>query len=122
MHRAYTSMITNLNPEDPGSTASETSVSNHLTARRNNPGSHGFCFSVVKTSDYEPSMNYSLEVRMFHLRTYLVDSNDNSHCRVYCGGISSSSISIELYTKIKVELVISNRSSSYDRNLVNGIE
>jgi hypothetical protein len=30
-------MVTNINPEDGGSTVSETLVSTHLTTRRNNP-------------------------------------------------------------------------------------
>jgi hypothetical protein len=38
-------MIMNINPEDGGSTASETLVSNHLTTRRNNPENKEFSSS-----------------------------------------------------------------------------
>jgi hypothetical protein len=47
----YISMIMNHNPEDGGSTAFETLVTNHHITRRNNPENHDF--SSVKTSNYE---------------------------------------------------------------------
>jgi hypothetical protein len=53
----YISMITNLNPEDGGYTASETLVSNHLTTVRNNPENpyiRKFCLKIV----YKSTNNY----------------------------------------------------------------
>jgi hypothetical protein len=51
-HNGYISLIRNSNPEDAGSTASKTLVSNHQITRRNTPENHEFGFCAVKTSNY----------------------------------------------------------------------
>jgi hypothetical protein len=78
------SKITKLIPEEGGSTASETLVSNHLTTwsnnnnnnnNNNNPENHEFCFSAVKPRimllmdkfyiHYARSINYRFKTQIW---------------------------------------------------------
>jgi hypothetical protein len=97
----YVCMITNLNSEDGGRTASETLVSNHITTRSNNPENLELCSLRACRNSCRAFCNSEvIQQHCFSCICYTASNEDEHEWRVSKG--------LELGKKIRKRAKISN--------------